>query len=265
MKKYISLFVSHFSVALEYRSNLIGIFVVEMISVSGVLILWSAVYRTQSLVAGYTFHEAVIYYVLIPLVAFITHVDISDKLSKEIRTGTFSNYLLKPYTFWTAAYMEALASKINYLVLVSPLAIIVFIFLFVKGYLVFSLSRLLSGLFIAVLAFLLHFVLDLLIAFWAFWTDNVWAFKHIKIILFGILGGLSFPLEFLSGRLGIIAHFLPFKYFYYVPAAYLLGKNSGLEKTVLDSLQIFLWMAALVLLCFFAWRTGLKRYDAYGH
>lgn len=265
MKKYLHLFASYFSVALEYRSNLIGVFVLELVSISSMIILWTAVYRTQSLVAGYTFHEAVIYYVLIPLVAFITHVDISEKLAKEIRMGTFSNYLLKPYTFWVAAFMEALAQKINYLFLVSPVAVVVLGFLFIKSYLVFSVSQLLSVLFIAALAFLLHFVLDLLIAFWAFWTDNVWAFKHIKIILFGIVGGAGFPLDFLPGHLGAIAHFLPFQYFYYVPATYLLGKNAGMEKAVSVGLPMLLWMIILAFLCFLAWRSGLKKYDAYGN
>lgn len=264
MKKYLRLFASSFSVALEYRSNLIGVFALELISISSMVILWTAVYRTQHDVAGYTFYEAVVYYVLIALVAFVTHVDISEKLSKEIRAGTFSNYLLKPYTFWVAAFMEALANKINYLVLVFPLATAIFIFLFAKGYLFFSLGRLLAGLLIAALAFLLHFILDLLIALWAFWTDNVWAFKHVKIILFGILGGASFPLDFLSERLGSIARFLPFQYFYYVPVNYLLGKNGGMEKTFADSSHIILWMVSLAFFCFFAWRAGLKRYDAYG-
>lgn len=265
MKKYLSLFASHFSVALEYRSNLIGVFVLELVSISSMVILWTAVYRTQSSVAGYSFYEAMVYYVLVALIGFITHVDISNKLSKEIRTGTFSNYLLKPYTFWTATFMEVLASKINYLVVVFPLAIIIFGILFVKGYLIFSLSHLLAGVFIAVLAFLLHFMLDLLIAFWAFWTDNVWAFGHMKGILFGVFGGLSFPLDFLSGHLGSVAHFLPFQFFFYIPVAYLLGKNTGMEKIVADSLHMLLWIVALALLCFFAWKSGLKRYDAYGN
>lgn len=264
MKKYIRLFASHFSVALEYRSNLVGVFVLELVSISSMIILWTAVYRTQSSVAGYSLSQAIVYYILIALVAFITQVDISEKLSKEIRTGMFSNYLLKPYTFWIAAYMEALAQKINYLVLVLPLATAVLILLFAKGYLFFSMSHLLAGLFIAALAFLLHFVLDLFIAFLAFWTDNIWVFKHIKIILFGFLGGASFPLDFLPERLNAIARFLPFQYFYYAPATFLLGKNGGMEKVVSDSSYIFLWIVALAFFCFLAWRAGLKRYDAYG-
>ncbi|MBI3442912.1 MAG: ABC-2 family transporter protein [Candidatus Sungbacteria bacterium] len=202
--------------------------------------------------------------ILIALIAFITHVDLSEKLSKEIRMGTFSNYLLKPYTFWIAAFMEAFAQKINYLVLVFPLTAVVLVFLVAKGYLFFSSGQLLSAVLIAAFAFLLHFVLDMLIAFWAFWTDNVWAFKHVKIILFGFLGGAGFPLDFLPEHLGAIARFLPFQYFYYVPVTYLLGKNSDMEKIISDGSHMLLWMIVLPFFCFFAWRAGLKRYDAYG-
>ncbi|MBI3442528.1 MAG: hypothetical protein HY007_02075, partial [Candidatus Sungbacteria bacterium] len=63
MKKYIRLFASNFSVALEYRSNLIGVFVLELVSISSMVILWIAVYRTQHDVAGYTLYEAIVYYI----------------------------------------------------------------------------------------------------------------------------------------------------------------------------------------------------------
>lgn len=265
MKKYVRLFASNFSVALEYRSNLVGMFVLEIVSISSMLILWTAVYRDQSSVAGFSFYEAVIYYVLVPLVAFITQVDISEKLSKEIRTGMFSNYLLKPYTFWTAVFMEALAAKILYLAVVFPLAAAVLVFLYLKGYLLFASEFLFPALLVAGLAFLLHFILDLLIAFWAFWTDHIWAFKHTKIILFGIIGGASFPLDFLSGRLASVAHFLPFRFFYYVPISYLLGKRSGIGDAFADGLLIVFWIGALALCAAFAWRMGLQRYDAYGN
>lgn len=264
MKKYFYLFASYFSVALEYRSNLIGVFMLELVSISSMIILWTAVYRMQNDVAGYSFYEAAIYYVLVVLIAFVTQVDISDKLSKEIRMGIFSNYLLKPYTFWMATFMEALAGKITYLIITIPLTALILGFLYAKGYLLFASWLLLSALFIAILAFLLHFMLDLFISFCAFWTDNIWAFKHIKLILFGILGGYNFPLDFLSGNFASISSFLPFQYLYYVPVAYLLGKHTGVEQVMGDSLHIAAWTGALALLCIVAWKLGLKRYDAYG-
>lgn len=250
--------------ALEYRSNLIGVFVLELVSISSMIILWTAVYKTEQDVAGYSLYQAVVYFVLIPLAGFITQVDISEKLSKEIRTGTFSNYLLKPYTFWVAAFMEALAAKINFLMLVAPIAAAVMVFLAMKGYLALTWSGLSSGLLVAVFAFLLHFILDLLIACWAFWTDSVWAFKHVKIILFSVLGGVSFPLDFLSARLAAFAHVLPFQYFYYVPVSYVLGKNTGSGRILLDCMYMVLWMVILIIVCMLAWKMGLKKYDAYG-
>lgn len=265
MKKYLSLFASHFSATLEYRSNLIGVFVLELVSISSMVILWTAVYRTQSSVAGYSFYEAAIYYVLVALIAFITQVDISDKLAKEIRMGTFSNYLLKPYTFWVAAFMEALAGKLTYLVITLPLTALILVFLYAKGYLLFASGLLLSALSIAILAFLLHFMLDLLTSFCAFWTDNVWAFKHIKMILFGVFGGYNFPLDFLSGNLASLWRFLPFQYLYYVPAAYILGKHAGTEQVMADSLHIVAWIGVLAFLCVVAWKLGLRKYDAYGY
>src|SRR6266536_1065917 len=104
MKKYTKLFSTYFATALEYRANLVGTLVLEAIAVSSVLILWLAVYRNQHQVAGYAFSQALVYYLSVPIVGFITHVMLSDQLSTEIRTGFFSNYLLKPLRFCMFAF-----------------------------------------------------------------------------------------------------------------------------------------------------------------
>lgn len=264
MKKYTSLFATYFASSITYRANLLSTLILEAISVSSVLILWIAVYRNQSHVAGYDFNQAITYYLAVPIIGFLTHVVLSDQLAKEIRTGFFSNYLLKPLRFWQSSFVGVLATKLNYLLLVSPVIAAVLIYLSASGLITLSLTAVLSALLMAALAFVFHFVLDLVISFAAFWLDDVWAFSHFKNIVFSILGGLSFPLDFVAGPLKAVFSFLPFQYLYYVPIMYLLGKRSGIDTLLTDIAILMAWTLAAALLAAILWRLGLKKYGAYG-
>src|SRR5947207_3031683 len=111
MKKYTRLFATYFSSSIEYRADLLSTVFLEAISVSSVVILWLAIFRTQHVVAGYDYGQTITYYLAVPIVGFITQVVLSDRLSREIRNGSFSNYLLRPLKFWRTAFIGVLATK----------------------------------------------------------------------------------------------------------------------------------------------------------
>jgi ABC-2 type transport system permease protein len=112
--------------------------------------------------------------------------------------------------------------------------------------------------------FLMHFFLDLSIGWLAFWIDDVWSFEHFKGITFGILAGVSFPFEFLPGNIQWLFNFLPFKFLYYTPISYVLGKR-GLEELGGDLLSISLWAVGFSVLSWLLWRRGLRKYEAFGN
>lgn len=263
MKKYTRIFATHFASALEYRASLVGTLLQQTISVISVVLLWAAVYRSRTSVAGYNFEDAMTYYLLVPAVGFMTQVTPSDTLSVEIRTGFFSNYLLKPMSFWLASLVGVLANKLNYLLLVSPICIGILAYLTLSGEIHLSPTSALATLLMVIMAFVFHFVLDLGISFGAFWLDDVWAFSHIKNILFSVLGGLSFPLDFVSGPFHTILNNLPFQYLYYVPIMYLSGKRHVTEIPS-DVAHLLLWVTITIAAAILLWRFGLKKYGAYG-
>lgn len=263
MNKYKSLFLVQFASSLEYRASLVGTVLQETVSVISVVLLWLAIYRSQSSVAGYSFANAITYYLLVPVVGFMTQVVLSDKLGQEIKNGFFSNYLLRPARFWLASFMGVLAGKISYLMLVSPVVIGIVAYLILSGAIHLLAATILPALCMVILAFIFHFVLDLALSLSAFWFDDVWAFWHIKNILFSVLGGVSFPLTFVSGPFRTALNVLPFQYLYYVPIAYLTGKRS-VHSLPGDLTTLLAWTLAAAALAMFLWRFGLKKYGAYG-
>jgi ABC-2 type transport system permease protein len=264
VKKYWSLFSNYFISDLEYRANLIGGIIVELISTFGILFLWLSVFRTNNLVGGYTLNQALLYYLLVPTVGVFTQVYISNNLPYEIRLGQFSRYLLKPYNIWISAFVSTIASKINQILMIMPVIVsIVVVFSLITRSFIFNLNSLIVALVVIFFAIILHFFLDLTITWTAFWFDDVWSFQHLKLILFSVLGGVSFPFDFLPMSWRSIFNFLPFKFFYYIPTSYLTGKRE-LTHLFPDIITIIIW--SLIFLCFaiYFWKRGIKKYGAYG-
>lgn len=264
MQKYIKIFKLRLAVGLEYRADILGNLFLDLISLASIIILWFAIYRERPVVAGYTFHDAMFYYLVLPMIGSFTEVFTSDEVGYEIRDGTLSTYLLKPFVFQYDMFCRAVASKINYLVVTFPILFVILSFFSLYLHIT---SITLSGFLLAVVAvfgaFLLDFFFDTLIAWLAFWIVDIWTFRHFKYIICMFFGGLLFPIEFTSGLYRVTIELLPFKYFYYVPAAYLLGKR-GIESLPMDILGIAVWSIIFIVLGQLLWKAGIKKYEAYG-
>lgn len=265
MYKYFSLFKTHLALALEYRSYLVGILISDLISFSSIFVLWLSVFRDQSNVGGLTFSDTVLYYLLVPLVGFFTQVNMAESVASEIRYGNLSTHLLKPQRIWFQYIVRWVAAKVNALIIIAPLYAIVLIaikYVFQSQYL--TITLLIVALCIAAFAFLFSILTDLFFAWMAFWLDDIWWFKHFKLIVFGILAGASFPFEFLPNALRIIVEILPFKFMYYIPIQYLIG-NRSISMLVIDFIQLGLWSLVVYLAARILWDRGINKYESYGN
>lgn len=237
----------------------------ELIGISGTLILFSSIYSSGGSIAGFNFKQTLLYYLLIPLAGFITMVGVSNELPDEIKNGKFSKYLVKPLNIWFYCFASAISSKVNLLLFSTPFYLIALTIYFqISKADLFSIDRVLLFIFMALLAFIMHFFLDMVVTWMAFWVDDVWSFRHFKLILFTFFGGVSFPLSFLPVMWRQIVDVLPFKYFYYVPVTYLIGKEQ-VNNLYFDILQIFLWSTIFLLIGLLLWRKGIKKYESYGN
>ncbi|MBN2016501.1 ABC-2 family transporter protein [Candidatus Dojkabacteria bacterium] len=266
MKKYLQLFKNYLGTMLEYRANLVGIIILELISIGEVLILWIAIFRSENEIRGFTFGATLLYYLIVPLIGFITQVDISSKRSQEIRSGELSKYLLKPYNLWLDSLAEMIARKIHTLVLILPIYLIIIVtYSKLLPSSEFKFYNILLALAFASGGFLLHFIMDLFISWLAFWVTDVWSFRHFKYILFSVFGGLSFPFDLLPANIRTIFENLPFKYFYYVPISYFSGSRNIQENILSDLAGILLWLLIFFISGLILWKKGIKKYEAFGN
>lgn len=263
MKKYCQFFKTYLLVSTAYKVDIFGTIIRELIRLFAILILWNAIFSSQQL-SGIDFNRMLVYFISIPLAGFPSHISVSTSLGYEIKRGELSNYLVKPVNIWIEKMLKSFAFKLNYLFTVAPFYLIILIFFFPRD-VSLSAVNIFVALFWAFFGFLLNFFLDMLVADLAFWFDEVWAFQHFKSITFSIFGGILLPFEFLGRLLRVIFNMLPFKYFYYIPASYFIGIRSIDKFLVKDVIVYILWLVLFICLYKLLWRSGVKRYEAFGN
>jgi ABC-2 type transport system permease protein len=266
MGKYTKLLSNFTAVSLTYRSNILGSIISEGIFTSSVIVLWISIFRTNTTVGGLQLSDALLYFLFVPFFGYLTKTNQASKISKDIKTGDVSNQLIKPYKIFISNLTETIGFKFNYFVFIIPLYVILLITFFLNFPTVqlTPLNIAITTLF-AVLAFFLNFIAELAIAYAAFWMDEIWSLDHIKTIFLWLFGGVTFPFELLSSQLRWWFELLPFKYTYYVPISYLIGKREVSQYLLTDLLSITVWTAIFALITATLWKRGIKRYGAYGN
>lgn len=259
------MFKNRLSAGLQYRASIVGVLLIDLLSLSSTLILWIAIFTENVSISTYNISDTVLYFLFIPIIGSFTFVILSDEMGREIRQGFLTNYLLKPQNIVVDAFTRILAIKVNYIVVTLP--IYLFITITVCIVLFHGLPITLFSIFMAfvlvIFGFLIHFFLDIAVTWLSFWIGDVWAFAHFKRVAFLMFGGMMYPLDFAPPSIRTIIDWLPFKYLYYIPNAYLLGKRHT-DSLFLDIMIAIFWIVLFYFLNRLLWRIGLKKYEAYG-
>jgi len=253
-------------VTIQYRFDLIGYFIIELLTVGGFLVLWLTVYKDQDKVGSIKLSELIIYYMFVPLIGAYTTVELADTLGRHIKDGFVSMLLIKPQKTWLTYIMNDYGHKLYSVLAVTIFYVIAFctVKFGLKLNLEVSGTGILFMFLFAVLGVVVNYAMDLVISTFAFWIDEVWSFKHFKRVLVWLLGGVGFPFEVLPHSLYTIFNLLPFKYLYYLPLSYLNGSRNR-ENLPLDISLLIFWTTFFAICFYFLWKRGIKKYGAYGN
>lgn len=264
MRKYWYLFKSNLQASLEYRGALFAWLLVELVSLSSSVFLWTAIFRTRSAVGAFDYKGILTYYLLIPIIGGFTSIFLTEHLPRKIKNGEISSDLLKPYNLAFAALLNQFSIKLTQLTIKLPIYIAVgtlFLFLF---HIEIQPTAVLLALVICLFAYILHFSLDLCLSYLAFWVDDVWSFALLKQVSLMVFGGLSFPLSLLPENVKSFFWLLPFRFIYYFPTAVAQGSLSS-QTIIQECMQLIAWIFGLLLISQLLWKLGLKKYGAYGN
>lgn len=228
------------------------------------LIFWSAAFSTHSSFSGYTFPQMLLYYLGIMFVNNVINTQPQFFLSDEIRSGDFSNYLLKPMNFTLFKFASNSSWRIVRLIFFLPMLLLVAkLFGLDLQVLQFSYPRLGLIIFSLSLAFGINFFLKLALGLTTIWfEESGWLFFGFDI-LSSFLSGELIPLDLFPSGLLAVNNFLPFKYMLYLPLSLLLNRLSG-QELFFGLIFQFTWCLLAYGLYRLLFRRGSRIYSAYG-
>ena len=251
-------------ISLEYRFDLFGNVLLEVLSIGSFIFLWQVIYQGRDEINGLTLDEAIIYFLFIPVVGSYTRVELVNSLGAHIKDGFLSAQLLHPYKILLSYIFEDLGSKVYQMLLITMIYALLVVTLSLTNLVSFhfEISSFTLALIFVVLGLLLNYSINLVYSLLAFWLDSVSAFRHVQRFMSWILGGVGFPFEILSSQTKLIFNTLPFRFLYYLPIAYMLGNRN---EVVYDLANWAFWFCLLSGLAYILWIKGIKRYGAYGN
>lgn len=263
MKKYREAFIIAFKTRTAYR------FDTAMHVFSGVArvlfawLLWTAIYKGRSQVAGFTLDTMILYYLIQSFFAQMDNTGlIADELSSHIRAGTFSKFLVLPIRVQPYLFAQNLGSA-AYMAFFSLAASILSLLVFpIKpewamlplNWAEAAALLLLGRLFMSQMNFFLGL---LTLKF-----QDIWLFLMIKNNVLAFLTGALVPLTLMPEAVLKVMRLTPFYHAAHLPAMLLL--NRGNNEAPAGMLVLVLWIAAFFLINKQTYAHLRTRYDGVG-
>lgn len=251
MKKYWLTFTNALSAKLTYRVNLMWQILSHLFSMLIIYLLWSTILKTGFGSSQYSQASLASYYLAITFIGLFIDYDYRI-MAEDIRLGTLSTHLVRPYNYFFEVFVEGLADKL--------IILLIFIPVFIKIIDFKALGLIIISLF---LAMLMRFFLALTIGGIAFRFNRVHGFNAAFFTIASLFSGELIPSNLLPGWLQTIGNFLPFKYFLYTQAKYFSGNFAG-ENIVFNLFMQVLWLFIWFLIVKLIWTSGLRYYESAG-
>ncbi len=254
---------AYWQIALTYRGSLLieGLHALLMPSI--LMLVWLSVKRTPDVL--YSDGDYLLYYLAMPVVMTITACMTVYEIPEEIRNGTLSRNLLKPFhPLWQYVFKN-IAFKMVKLIYLLPVVFSIGWFLGDRLPVVdLSIPRAFLIASILCLGIILRYVMTTFLAMTGFWIEHVETLNLVvNAGIWAIFGGMIVPIETMPPWIRPVAHVLPYRYCLSFPIEVLRGHLVPSE--ILFGLAIgSFWCFAFFILLKFLWRKGLRQYTAYG-
>ena len=248
---------SQYALMLEYRAE------IALWALSGVLPLimlgvWSG--SGAAAAAGLSPQQLSRYFLAAFVVRQFTVVWLIQVFEDDALQGRLSPFLLQPLSpLWRylAAHFSEQASRIPFvavMLLVVGLAAPGLLWLPSAG-------ALLLGILAILAAFLLRFLVQVLVTTLCFWSERAAALDRLLMIPYLFLSGIVAPLDTFPLAVRRLALATPFPWMVDFPARLLAGEP---VNVALGFGAIAAWCLLLLPIGHWLWRAGLRRYSAMG-
>lgn len=266
MKKYWSIFKISFQQEFAYRLNFIMWRIRNVIQIFLIFFLWTTIFSSKtSSFFGYDRAKILTYIFGILIVRAIVLSARAVDVTNEIARGDFTNYLLKPISYFKYWLTRDLSSKALNLFFAVFEFLALFLILKPEIFLQTNPFNLVFFAISLILAIFLFFVILFITSSVSFWAPEMsWGAQFfIVFVIIEFLSGALFPIDILPTILQRILYLTPFPYLIFFPLQIYLGKIP--TATILSGMGLTLfWTVILWFLMTSIWRKGIKVYRAEG-
>jgi len=230
------------------------------------LVFWAAAFQSSAQIGHYSLSQMFLYFLGVMLINTLVETHPQFDLANQIRSGSFSNYLVKPINITIQKMASAIAWRLVRVIFICPmLLILVFVFRSSLSQFHFSWWQLSALLLSLIMAFLLNFFAKMILGLSVIWfLESGWLFFFFQILV-SLFSGELLPLDLFPQSLNWLVNGLPFKYFVFFPLSLALNKTASFVS-VATGLSIQLaWCLFLYGLYKLIFKKGSRVYDAYGN
>lgn len=223
-------------------------------------VIWYALFKIggQETVGGYTYHQMMAYTFTSILFTQVRGGDHDFELMEMIRSGSLSNYLLRPTSVVEFVYIRGLAPKLFLSAICLGIGIGATFFTDAV-----STPRMIAAMGLAILGNIISYQIGAIIATLAFYWEEAYSVLMVKNMIVQILCGELIPLNLFPAHLEWVWKTAPFYLYVFGPTQYALGRWSHIEFTQAVGIAC-LWIIGLSFVVHWTWRMSIKRYLSLG-
>lgn len=258
---YFEYFIKNLKVQFTYRFNVIfGLLATLCIFFTKVMV-WKALYNGQTMVAGVSLSETIMYAIMSTIVSALMATRIGDTLGNQVYKGMVSIDFIRPVRFKKFYISQDLSYIAHETINALILALIVFLTYrkLAVSITLFNVGKFLIALGLAVI---LNYQIAWLLGLTSFWLQTAWHIKWITNALIKTFSGTVVPLWFYPEWMKAVSQLLPYRYIYFDPVAILLGNNtqSFLEICTIQCI----WIVGITVIGHIVWGRAKQKVIAQG-
>lgn len=260
-KRMLALTRSGIMESLHYRMSIFVTLFANLIYLVLVYYLWKAIYDSSGtdMVNGMTFTDTMIYLILATALFNFLEMFVVWDMSRSIQSGNITLDLLKPMSFRKYRFWSYTGNHVVQFVL-SFIPTFVVVMIVTHGAIRMGVN-LVWFMLSTLLALLINYNIEMLIAPICFYTESTWGVNIMKETIVLLLSGATIPLAFFPEKIRMVVQYLPFRAVYDIPLSMLLGKNGA------DSLRGLLhlfglqvaWLIVLTIAGNLVWNKAVKK------
>lgn len=180
-------------------------------------------------------------------------------LDFDIRRGSFTMKLLRPMNpiYWY------LGSNLSLTIFSIPMILIPTVILFaIQEVNLLRLPLFISSLFFA---WIIHFLRQYFMGLLSFWTDRTESLSNLWESVNLIFSGIFIPIFFMPESVQKFIFYLPFPYTVFVPSRIMSSNNINVNTLAQYMIGQISWVLIFLLITYFIWKKGIKKYGAVGN